>query len=488
MKCSAAKYISIIKPNRSMTFDQLLEIEKNDEILSYTFKKNNIPMWGYIRFLIFQEIINNLFKLSNPHPKAKKQTISDSLKYIFLTLIKNPFFGSKQEIYIFSTGIVNIYQDGKYHNRLYNPFFQLFPDRTQILETSTKKKYLTPKQNKTVYYRDLLDIIPALIAKCLPKDKQDIETNAKIIAYLKHHLSYYLDDDFWKKIEYHLEAVSKRQSVSIFIHSLLFKMKRPKLLIIEDGYYGQYAHIFMVAKKLGIKTAEFQHGYIGLAHPAYNYHKTMMESKLSNYTPDFFLTHGDYWKDQCRVLSEKVSIGLPYLINSLKNYKNIHKIKKTLLFISGGTTPDTLSRLILDLKNNTRLDDYEFILRPHPSEATCIAERYASLQTKGVIIHHKNLYELLASVDFVIGMEVSTVLFEALYFTQKVYLMDTPYTRFYEPCSSFPSFSTPAELFDLINTDTVLQQEGSYFWEEKWDDNYRNFIHQTIGFKNDDNH
>ena len=90
------------------------------------------------------------------------------------------------------------------------------------------------------------------------------------------------------------------------------------------------------------------------------------------------------------------------------------------------------------------------------------------------------LYERLTATEIIIGMEVSTVLFESVCFSNKVYMMDTKYTRFYEPESEFILFSNSSELCELIEKNTEVSFESDYWWSLNFLSNYKNFIEKTV--------
>ena len=132
-----------------MKFDDILEVLESDKkILDFKFSKSQIPMYLFIRFILIQSLINKEFKLSNPHVKSNKKPLKEIFKYIYHTLKSNIFFAPKKDIYIFSSGIVNKFENNRYTNRLYDEFYQLFKDKTQIIESSVKLEYLLPKKEK----------------------------------------------------------------------------------------------------------------------------------------------------------------------------------------------------------------------------------------------------------------------------------------------------------------------------------------------------
>jgi hypothetical protein len=276
-----------------------------------------------------------------------------------------------------------------------------------------------------------------------------------------------------------LQNASKKIPISFYIYKIFLKIKKPKLIMIHNAHYFGDFSLLLAAKSLNIKTIEYQHGYIGLAHPAYNYHENMFVD-VKEYLPDYFLTHGDYWSSVARTPAKKVSIGLPNLTKKISQVVKINKVKKNIiLFISGGTVYKDLNQLIEN--NLTSLIDlgYEVLLRPHPLEINRLQERYSNLINQGVKIDDSTLYKTLQEVEVIVGMEVSTVLYEAVCFCDKVYIMNTKYTRFYEPKSAFISFN-PNELVKKIQDAETLEYDPEYFWSHNWKQNYSEFISNIL--------
>jgi len=465
-----------------MKFDNILEtLESDGKILNFRFTTSQIPMYLFVRFMLIQSLINKEFNLSNPHVKSNNKSTKEILKYIYHTLKSNLFFAPKKDIYIFSSGIVNKFENKKYTNRLYDEFYQLFKDKTQIIESSVKLSYLLPKKEK-IYFRDLIDIMIILCSKTVKLKKDDVDTIDNFIKYLRNKNLFDVDDVIFNDIKQTLIKLRKRMSISFWMYSQFLKIKKPKLVIVEDAHYLGQIPLITAAKSLGITTSEYQHGYIGLAHPAYNYHENI-QSSIKEFLPEYLLTHGEYWSSVIRVPSQKCSIGLVDLIKKTKYIITNKEKTNQILFISGGTVFQELNELIENSFEILNKLGFKLILRPHPSEIPAVKKRYSNLIEKGVIIDTSNLYETFSKVDIVIGMEASTVLFEAIYFTKKIYLMNTKYTQFYEPKNSFIGFNNGFELIQLINSEKEIEQDSNYFWDSNWKQNYINFIENIIGNK-----
>ena len=462
-----------------MLFDDLLKVEDNKELFQYKFHKMNVPIWFYVRNEVFREVIDSEFSQSDPRVLSKKRTLFEMLKYFYLTIIKNPFFANSADIYFFGSDVVNIKQEGEFINRLYQDFYEISPNKTQILESSTMRSYQRPKKNKTIYYSDFLELMTIFLSKFSRVKKEDKKSISQLITLLKNNMKYKaLDDLYFIKLEKLLWIISTRVKASSFIYKCLFKIKKPKLIILEDASYGSMGHIILLARELGIKTAEYQHGYIGLSHRAYNHNLKHKENQ--QYFPDYFLDYGKYWGSQCRIFSKKISIGSPNIIKTLENYTVEKNDLKTILFISGGTSPQEITELIIDLEKDSQFKNYKILFRPHPAERAFLDERYSILRDLNIEIHNDNLYDALVSVDYVISDGVSTVLYEALYFMKKIYMMNTRFTSFYESNSIFPIFDTSSELKTLILKNIEVEQDKNDIWDKDWKNNYQNFINKVL--------
>jgi hypothetical protein len=95
--------------------------------------------------------------------------------------------------------------------------------------------------------------------------------------------------------------------------SLLTRVS-PKIVIMDGASYGGSRAIQVrAAKERGIPVAELQHGWIGAAHGAYNFGRSMWRDEMRQYLPDVLLTFGDYWAEEISSPFTAVSIGKPHL-------------------------------------------------------------------------------------------------------------------------------------------------------------------------------
>jgi hypothetical protein len=411
-----------------MKIDDLFEIESDPKILDYRFKTPDIPMWLPIRFQFYYDIVKRVNSLENPHVKVNpyKLLIKKKIDYITKSIFKHPFRGKKVDILIFGAGINNAFENNKFYNRLYDPLFDIF-NSIALIESSNKFSYPTPRYLNDIFYEDLVLIIAKLISKFKSFQEQDKDTIIRFIEYLKTRLIH-LNLPNFVKIESYYTALQKL-SINFQIraglyHNILSKFS-PKVIMVEDGHYFGRIDLILSAKKMGIKVAEYQHGFINSNHFAYNFHLNLLD-KIKLYTPDYMLFWGEYWSKNCNTPSKKTVVGFPYLSVKSKDVEERKKGNlKVILLCSGGNIPENYNNFGLLLTNKLGKQDYIYIFRPHPSERSESEKRYSQLLNAGYALDMGNLYDTLKSVDIFISLEATTVLFEAINFCNKVILLKT---------------------------------------------------------------
>jgi hypothetical protein len=451
----------------------LLQLEKSPDVWSFR-NDIGIPIYLMIRFQLLQFMIDQRFNLSNPH-FIPQLSVKDKVIYFFKALIKNPFRSEKKPVMIFSSGVVNSKsENGVFYNRLYEYFVSENPHVISLIETSNKFSFNSPKQSK-VFYRDSLDILVRLLALLPLVSKSEEEVANSFIAYLKAN-GVENADHYSRPL---MKALAKYKA-GYHLYRFYLRVKKPKLIIVEDASYGALSYLIKAARDLDIKVAEYQHGYIGLNHPAYNFNCESLPKDIENFLPSQFLTHGEYWSKNCRLPAQKVSIGYPDLINRLTKYLNNDNPNinnKKVLFISGGTVPEKLVSFIktfVELNPNANV-----LLRPHPSERSAMEQRYQALVDLKVMLDVDDLYTTVSGVGAVIGFEVSTVLYESIFFTKKIYLVDDEYANFYEPNSPFLRFDTPENLTSKIQSGAQVDIDPEFFWAENSEQRFNEFL-QTV--------
>lgn len=463
-------------PSSGLQFSDVISLEDDASIFNFKMKHHQIPIYLFVRHFVLQAMVNKYFDLDDYSPKPN-YSIKRIFLFVFYSLLKNLFFAPRKEIYIFSSEIVyKKNNSGKYYNSLYQTLFETYPQKSCIITHSFFKEFFHPKSVKA-YHRDLIYLLANFIGIFTSISKADQKTINNFLKHLEKTLTTKLTPSDYEYIRTILKQNVKTTKTQMLLYTFFFKLKRPKLIIVEDAHYlNGSIHMLLAAKALGIKTAEYQHGYVGVAHRAYNYSK-IAKKYIGAYLPEYFLTYGKYWSDMVNTPSQKIVVGKDI---SIKKKSKQNNTTKKILFISSGAKHLNLISLITTFHNKVSKSNFTIILRPHPSERSQINSRYQKLKDLNIEIDIKNLNDRLVDVNFVVGIEPSTVLYEALLFTPSVYLHKSMYTDYYEKESIFMKFINAEELYALTKEERSVNKKVDEIWDMNIYKNYTKLIDAII--------
>ena len=393
----------------------LLKVEADPQLFSY--RIDNIPLWLLIRHNLIWSIVKDELNIEEPHISVPFNSLylSEKIKYVVSSIKKNPFRMSSKDVVVFGY-MVNALKEGNvFVSRLYKSMWE---EGAGIIESSFKFKFFEPRIEE-VFYEDIILVVSKLIRQLYYLDYKAKRTIHNFVQYIQKMVPSIDTHEYTQAIE----NTVKKMKIESFIYKLLLHKLSPKLIIVEDAHYFGRVYLVTVAKKLGIRVAEYQHGYIGNDHWVYNFHPSA-KNFLEPYLPDYLLTWGKYWSNSVNTPSKKVEIGHFYLWEkSQHKSESMNKITKNIVVVSSGKVPDKYVDLCVYLK--TKLGtNYNLIFRPHPSEVPALNTRYGKIIKAGYSIDMSNLYDqLLPKIDVVISLENTTVLYEAILFTKKVFLV-----------------------------------------------------------------
>lgn len=467
----------------------LLKIEGDPEILKFKIPELDIPIWLYLRFDLFWYIQRKEIGLEDPHVKVNpyKLPLNLKIKYITYTLRYHPFKGGNNKILIFGPSIANVLENGKYYNRLYDPIIELFGEDVRLIESSDKFIYYYPKHINKFYFSDIITITSALLSKFgmyyrkFNISFRDYESNLySFIDYVEKKceklFGISLKDYFKNKLS-KLIRMPYKLKIRNFMFRKLLELVKPKLVIINDAHNDGNSDLINLCKRLGIRVAEFQHGYIGQNHLVYNWSDNIREY-ITDFLPDFMLFWGEYWANNSNIPGLKKVIGFPYLEKKLKEQSTKNK-DIFILLVSGGSIPNEYVKIGKVIKE--RYKDKKLVFRPHPSERPEVNLRYKELLKNGWELDNNDLYSSLSKSYICISLEMTTVLFESTIFCKKVFLIKSnaslPYIDHSFP---IPVIDNYKQLFEYVDNDYIEQVDfekiKSKLFNLNWEKNFKQFL------------
>jgi len=457
--------------------DKYLEMENSDKLYNYMFSYKNTLMYPFVRFKLLRAATIFELKISHSYDSLSSNTIQN-----FVYKLKSfwYFFHAKKQsdIVFFGSDISNIRLGNVYYNRLTENFANEYPEKTILLESSEKKNYKRPRTYSKVFSRDFLTI-SAKKSSSASIDQKDLEQINFFLQFLKEYYSSIEDEAFWEKIK---KALIRHAIMLPFLYNeyqKFFKKVSPKIIFLDCACYGgSNIPLIMAAKDLGISVAEYQHGHVSLAHPAYNY-SSQLPTLYKYYLPEFFMSYGKYWIENSRIPIMIYEIGNPYLSDTVLQRTNITK-KRQILYISFAPDPEHCVKEIIYLNKLLSGKEYTIVFRIHPKETLRLHTVYKPIIDAGISIDTQPLYETLNHTMYVIG-NFSTVLFEAVMFDCIVFVRDNLCNRENMAMSKFNVFCSIENLVDDILSKNYKTTEKNDLWANDWREKYRQLINSLIG-------
>ena len=461
--------------NNNFNFEKdVLSFDKSDEVFNFKLVNSNIPIYLFVRHFLLQSIVNKKFSLGDYNPKPKF-SIKRWVVYFFHSFIKNLFFIPKKSIYIFSSEIVyKKDKKGIYFNSLYDDLFNIKKKETGIITKSYYKKFSYPK-NYMAYHNDFIKLVSRLLIRFKKINYKDLETIEKFINFIKARLKNKITQDDINYIKKTLIVDARMSPIILELYYLFFRLKRPSLVIVEGAHYFNGAiEIIISAKKLNIRTAEYQHGYIGPSHRAYNFSKNSLKF-IKPFLPDDFLTFGRHWNSLINSPSKIREIGK----KTVNKNNIIHKKHTRVLVISSGSQHENLILFILELIKLLP-KKFKIFFRPHPTETSLSKIRYRELFENNISLDKSDLKKSLKKSNIVVSLEMSTVLYEALNYTKCVYLHDSPYINYYEKESIFLRYKTPKDLSNSFKQKKTVNIDYNNIWDKDFKNNYEKYLNSVM--------
>lgn len=412
----------MLENNEKEICELFLQLEENNELFE-KLEVNNIKIWHYIRYNIYNLILEMLGIFKNPnHDKVfykRQNTIKD---WIDKDILKNQFRIKHKEVFILNHQ--RRIKQGKFYKCNYtDEWLKKFDKSYYVFELQHADGFhFKPVKTKNLRYIDQIQFIKILHKKYRGESVYFREAK-KVADFLIKILENAFEIEFGikekkKTIQSIVHKATARDGLKDYYEYLLKRIK-PQIIIYVVGTGFDQMILAETGRELEIPTVEIQHGHMGSGHLGYNFKCNV---RLNSF-PEYLFVTGQHEVEAIRPPIPKENIyitGSPELDLKVNNYKkklqNQKKSKKIITFISGG------EREIIDaaIEMYQKLDKerYKIYLKLHPSEYTSWRKKYNELENYGVCVVDDSLndiYYYLAISDYLIGI-ASTVLFEATRF------------------------------------------------------------------------
>ncbi len=422
---------------------------------------NGEQVWPYLRMAYQFQYVKKISSEKGERLLWPTLSFLGKLKRLLNILygIKN-WLGKYEYIAISSTNERRLIS-GKYFNRLLDPIIDKL-GRGKVLYIEIPAPSLYPIEsiytNKVVCY-DLLELL-AMIAEAFTLRRYKTK-NESILGNINKE--YDLSLDYLKVI--------KRFYARRMIFSLLFQMKKPKVVLLTC-YYGLLQSAIKAAKDSGAKVIEFQHGSIGEEHTAYNVYAELDKSYFPDYLAVFGRKELETFSNSRFIQPQHVyPVGSFYIeyvkMNHIPNKNLVQRLRNYKVSIGITLESTTESRVIEFVCQAAVLDrDICYLLVPrYPQE-----EHYSSFELPDnvMVVKDENFYELMMLVDFhttvystcaieAPSLGVQNILINIDGLARRFYetvLDDRRVTRFVETPQEFVSI---ANSFEKLDRDTIVK-------------------------------
>lgn len=477
-------------PTSSQGLSELLQIENDAELINFVCPNTSLPVWSLVRIRALRVIMSKWLYNSTPISSGMPWTnLSRLAKTGAISTIHNLGYKTDQsrKILIQSTGAGNYLNDGMVYDRLSGYFADALKRNAVVYQDKPKDNFWQKYSFNPTIHKSPRNIINKIYSKIHRSSSLRILAQ-RVINRAAENASSKLGYNFTSA---EIETLSAALAESLAIlpyaserYANWFSKNAFKLMLKEDACYGGSAvSIIHAAKLCGMVVAEYQHGVISKGHDAYNVAEALAAShSYKSVLPDYLLTYGDWWSSQSNLPLQKISIGNPHLTEKVKCLAPIYHDRKQILILGDGIETNLYLNLAREVLDIVKAQGGLVVFRPHPMERERVT---ASMLPEGIQLDsNPDIYRSLKVTSVVIS-ELSTGLFEATAFVDKVLLWETKKSRFAFPEIPFPSFSTIEELrFALseisFNCSAHLTAQDYQLWQPNWKQNFLNFVAGVI--------
>lgn len=472
----------------------ILQVEDSSALSEICCPDTGIPLWTTVRVPFLRLILGDMLYgtplvggegvLSSTSSLGRMATISRSFIHNALQLqsLDRPY-----PIMLVATGARLVDRDGRNFNCLSDYFVSVAPDRTYVMEDLFGWKWPFPRHHNKVLLQTPLRV-EAVLKGRMGAGRFRGKARA-LLDLVSRRAKELLDWDIGDGRRQWLEKVCANSAASLLpryrAYQSVFKKTGARLLIKEEACYGgaDNASAVLAARHLGMLTAEYQHGAVSAGHDAYNFAPAISGAKAYRHIlPDYFLAYGSWWAEQINVPVKKLAIGNPHRAEMLRDRVSGSQSGRKVLLLGDGIETALYLTLCEDLAAVLG-GAADVVFRPHPLERARVWEKYPAGLIGAVQIDTcQDIYDSFRQAKAVVS-EISTGLFEAIGLVPKIFIWDTPKSRFGYPAHPFERFSEVGELARLVldeGAGRVSPQQLESIWASNWQRNYLDFTAKVL--------
>lgn len=379
----------------------------------------------------------------------------------------------KKDILIFSSTLFNVKRNNSFYNCLHGYYYDLYPNDTMLIEDSNSSFLwrTTVSCGNLSFANTYIELICIVLQKIChtirPINKEDYDT------FIKEYPAIF-SARMLSKADYFARFYA------YFIRKLL-KRVNPKIVMVNCGSYGHNAAIICyVAKQLGIKVIEPQHG-VTYKCTGYVTSDLIANSKeYAEYLPDTLFTFGPYWNEFVNWKYNKIPVGYQYL-NEYAEIKYNEKITHEFLIISQPMNSVEEKKKVEFVKSLCEnFPDKKILFRIHPSENIEQQQNiYTDCRNLEVSNSTRVLYEDFKRCNHIIGW-FSNCMYECLAFKRVPIIVDTQYTRDAFPNNLGIWIKSPQDLKAMDLESLQCSMNYKMYWADDFKNNVKNYIDKLL--------
>jgi hypothetical protein len=470
-----------------LTLDEILQVEDDESLLDFACDESGDLLWPIIRIQFIRFILSDLLYGTPLVATEKHHPYGHALVTLIKGSMRNVYHRreAKSPIMLMGTGVGNFLLDNRWFNRLTDHFVFVHPTRTCTVEDFFEWRWPFPRHNPNVFFHAPIQVCSTMAGRLRVRSRH-LAQATRLVNLVRGRAKKILDWDLGNERGAYLMIALARHAAAIpykreAYHALLTRVG-VKLLIKEEACYGPSGVLIAVAKEAGIVTAEYQHGAISAGNDAYNFAPTLVKSMAYRRSlPEYFLGYGKWWNDQINAPVRTISLGNPHRLERLQNLQVAQSsAKDDVLLLGDGIETQFYLDFALGLAK--RLGKrFRIVFRPHPLERQWVKHHFRSLEACMVHVDDKqDIYESFLTAHAVVS-EVSTGLFEAVGLADRIFVWNTPKSRFCYPQHPFESVQSEDDLADQLvsqvsYTSTAVSAQD--IWATDWRKNYLEFLHE----------